>query len=131
MKYLKRTLILFVIAFAFSAFNAKAQVVAIQNVTIKSFKGIWTSSKTYEKTTTVEQRVKKTSCWDNVTGDGRVILGRGNANSAGIVSDWVEVPYSFNYMGSRSKTIAFWSLQLQSNKSLLTTATFYGVWSTD
>ena len=113
-----------------STHRVDAVVVAIQNITIKSFKGIWTSSNTYEKKTTSEQRIQKTTCYDNLTGDGRVILGRGNANSANITSSWVEVPYSLKSMGSKSQNIAYWSLQLQSNKNLPTTATFYGVWST-
>lgn len=128
MKYLKATLAVFVCAMTFAAFGASAQTYNITGITIPAFKGSWISSQVDKSSTSVQQ-VKKTSCTDNLTGDGRVIIGRTYAmlSPAGY-SSWIEVPYSYSNWGSENNGVNSYKLWLQSNKNLPTTATFSGSW---
>lgn len=132
MKYLKIAFALFVVTFVFSLVNVKAQVVSLAGITIPSFKGTYMSSqrtKNYDNL----QYIKKTSCIDDVSGDGRVIDARTHGMLAGMNdSAWVEAKPNTNVsFGSNSETIGIWKLYLQSRKSLITTATFSGQWTID
>ena len=132
MKYLKTTLVLFIATFVFAIVNVKAQVIGIVGITIPSFKGTYMSSqrdKSYDNL----QYIKKASCRDDFSGDGRVIDARAHGLLAGMKdSPWVEAKSNQKVsFGANSKTIGLWRLYLQSRKSLPTTATFSGEWTID
>ncbi|MDO5002746.1 MAG: hypothetical protein Q4E39_00760 [bacterium] len=129
MKYLKYTMALFVCAFALTSIGVSASQYTISNITIPAIKGTWISPQK-DKSTSSIQRVKKTRCTDNVSGDGRVIIGRTYSMLAPSgFSSWIEVPYSYNNWGSENSYMGSFKLNLQSNKNLPTAATFSGVWS--
>ncbi len=132
MKYLKSTLVLFIATFVFALVNVKAQVVSVAGITIPAFKGTYMSS---QRTKSVDnlQYIKKTSCIDDLSGDGRVVDARTHGMLAGMTdSPWVEAkPNTKVSFGTNSETIGIWKLYLQSRKSLPTTATFSGQWTID
>lgn len=134
MKYLKITLTVFLIAFLFSAVSVTASyVVNITNVKIPAFKGNYISGQK-EKSDTGLQYIKKTKCTDDLTGDGLVILARTMGMLSGTYSetDFVEaLPNTDVSLGVKSKTVQGYKLILQSNKKLVTTATFSGKWTLD
>ena len=130
MKYLKVTLALFVATFLFAVINAKAQVVTFSDITIPAFKGIY-QSKQQDKYGNNLQYIKKTKCTDDWSGDGRVILSKlngllaGNDDTAWVVAE----PNKNVSFGSKSKTMGAWKLWLESNKNLMSTASFWGTWT--
>lgn len=132
MKYLKTTLVLFIATFVFALVNVEARVVHIAGITIPVFKGTYMSSQ-QNKSVDNLQYIKKISCIDNLSGDGRAIDARAHGMLAGMTdSPWVEAkPNQKVSFGANSKTIGIWKLYLQSRKSLPTTATFSGEWTID
>lgn len=134
MKYLKITLGVFVIAMVLSVTGVQAQVVKLVDITIP------TLSKTYikkaAKTGFNTQYIKKTKCNDDVSGDGRAILAglhetTGNGHPDGDPA-WVTATLNNKIsFGVRSQNAGSWNLYLKSNKSLLTTASFWGEWTVD
>lgn len=130
MKYLKVTSVFFIVAFIFALVNVKAQVITVAGVTIPIFKGTYMSS---QRTKSIDnlQYIKKVSCRDDFSGDGRVIDARVHGMLAGMGdSSWVEAKSNTKVsFGSKSETIGIWKLYLQSRKSLPTTATFSGEWT--
>lgn len=128
MKYIKYSVVLFVCALVLSAFGVDAQSVAI-NATIPWFSNSVLVKDHVDKEEIGIQQVKKTSCTDNVSGDGRVILAETYSyfDPAG-VSGWIEVPYSYNNWGDKNSFTGQFRLMLKSNKSLPTTASFSGSW---
>lgn len=135
MKYLKITMSLFAVALVFSIFNAQAQVVYLEDITIPIFSGVVTA-KSAAKTGFNTQYIKKTKCTDDISGDGRVInaglhltTGNGNPNND---PSWVEAKPNQNVaFNSKSTQAGGWELYLASNKSLVTTASFWGQWTVD
>jgi hypothetical protein len=129
MKYLKSTLILFMATFIFAAYNVSAQTVTLNDVTILSFRGTTLASKSFKSGQNV-QKIRKTSCTDDLSGDGRVVLAGLHATTAGANDpSWVTVGYSNTSFNNNSKSMGSWNLNLQSNKNLPTTASFWGVWT--
>lgn len=132
MKYLKATLALFIVTFMFAVMNANAntQKVTLTDITIPILKGTYVSSQE-DKEFTNTQYIKKTKCKDDVSGDGRVILARVKAMFSNVDgSEWVEAKPKKNIaFDDESKKIGGWKLWLQSNKNLLTTASFWGEWT--
>lgn len=128
MKYIKYSVLLSACAFILSSFGVNAKSLSI-NVTIPWFSGSVLAADYIDKDSSGIQQVKKTSCTDNVSGDGRVILAQTYSyyNPAG-TSSWIEVPYSYNNWGSENSFIGQFRLMLKSNKSLPTTASFSGTW---
>ena len=133
MKYLKGSLAIFAIAFVFSVINVNAkQTLTLKDITIPIFSGTYLSTQANKDIDNL-QYIKKTSCVDNLSGDGRVILAKADGMLTGMKdSAWVEAKPNTNVsFGSNSKTIGLWRVDLKSNKSLPTTATFNGVWTID
>lgn len=130
MKYLKITVTIFVLTTIFAIYNANAAVLGLANIKIPAFSAIYTSSE-HAKDTNNQQYIKKIDCTDNISGDGRVILARTYSPYAGVgYSSWIETPKGSNATwGSQNTTIAGYKIQLKSNKSLPTAATFYGTWN--
>lgn len=134
MKYLKVTVSLFVVALVLSMTGVQAQVVQLIDITIPTLSGNY--MKKAEKFGFNTQYIKKTKCTDDFSGDGRAILAglhqtTGNGNLDGDPA-WVtateNVKVSFD---AKSKNAGSWNLYLKSNKSLLTTASFWGEWTVD
>lgn len=130
MKYLKGTLLVLAVAFLCKGFGVSALTYKIQNITIPSFSGVWYSP-SREKWETNYQYVKKTSCSDNLTGDGRAISGKLHGQYSGMEdTSYVSLPLNSNVnMGYWSQQQGAWKLYLRSDKSLVTTATLSGVWT--
>lgn len=130
MKYLKVTFLAFVVAFGFSVVNANARTLVLQDVTIPSFSGIYSTNE-HVKGNENLQYIQKTGCTDDLTGDGRVILSKVHGTLTGMNdSNWVEAKPNQNISyGSNSRTVGNWKVYLKSNKSLATTASFWGVWT--
>lgn len=135
MKYLKITIALFALTFIFAGTSANAEVIYnIQSITIPAYKINWKSPQQSKYNTWVEQTAKKTHCTDDITLDGRVILGRAMQMLTGgyTTTDWLELPPQQEVgLGEKSKQVGGYKLYLQSNKWLMTTATFSGVWVID
>lgn len=135
MKYLKITVILFALTCVFASYNVSAgNVYNINNITIPALKGIWTSSQQVKYDSSVIQTATKISCTDDWSSDGRVILARAMQMLSGgyTTTDWLELPPKQAVsLGTESKKIGNYKLLLQSNKSLLSTATFTGTWVID
>ncbi len=128
MKYLKYTVALFIFALMLSTLGVNAKQYNIDNITIPVFSGIWNSGQK-EKETFGPQQIKKISCTDSLTGDGRVILARTYSYYDPVgYSSWIEVPYSYASWGASNQNAGAYRLELKSNKSLPTTAKFNGVW---
>lgn len=134
MKYLKCSILIFVVALICSSFGVGAsQIYHYANITIPRFKGTWVSPE-HIKQTSSYQYAKKTGCVDDVSGDGRVIIGKTykKTGSGPANSSWKEVTYSGVNWGTENNYIYdTYSLWLQSNKSLATTASFTGSWTVD
>ncbi len=132
MKYLKITLSVFIATFIFAVYNAAAQTLTLINVTIPALKGTYMTSQ-QDKYNTNTQYIEKTECTDDLTGDGRAIIAKVHGMFAGMVdSSWVNTPKNQNVsFGSNSQSIGGWKLYLQSNKNLITTASFWGIWTID
>ena len=130
MKYWKITLTAFIATFIFAVYNANAQTLSLVDITIPSFKGTYMTSQ-QDKWDTNTQYIKKTECTDDLSGDGRAILAKVHGMFAGMSdSSWVTATKNQNVsFGSNSQTIGGWKLYLQSNKNLITTASFWGVWT--
>ncbi|MBO5138095.1 MAG: hypothetical protein J6B89_00435 [Bacilli bacterium] len=130
MKYLKITMTIFVLTTVFAIYNANAATVGLANIKIPTFSTIYMSTE-HQKDTENQQYIKKIDCTDNLSGDGRVILARTYSPYAGVgYSSWIEAPKGSNATwGNENKTVAGYKIQLKSNKSLPTAATFYGTWT--
>lgn len=128
MKYLRGTLLLLVVTTAVAVWNVEAGSLNFQNIKIPAFKNNYISAQV-KKTTTQAQSIKKTSCKDDWSGDGRVITARTrNMYGGDNYSEWIEVPYSYNTWGSSNREISYYTVHLQSDKWLASTATFNGTW---
>ena len=129
MKYLKWSFLGFVVVCVFVGINANAHPISYGGITIPAFKGNYISGQ-QEKYTLGHHRFTKLNCTDNVSGDGRVVLGRilqltGN----GEPSSWEVVPPNEWYVYNNYNTgMGIYKLNLQSNKWLPTAATFWGQW---
>jgi len=134
MKYLKVSLLLFLISIILFTTGGNAKTISIYEITIPTFSKVWSSS-VHTKETFSEQSVKKIKCTDNVSGDGRVIMGATSSTDSylgsGEISSWIEVGYSYTSWGSEHSSPADYRLKLYSKKSLITTATFTGTWKLD
>lgn len=130
MKYLKITMIIFILATIFSLYNASAAVINFADITIPVFSGRYMSSER-QKDNNNQQYMKKIDCTDDISGDGRAIIARTYSPYSNIgYSSWIELPKNSNVTwGNENKTISGYKLQLQSQKSLPTTASFYGTWT--
>lgn len=125
MKYLKITLALFVGSLCLSLSGVQAtQYIQLSNVDIPWFKGIFTSKQVDKGDWTYNQKVKKISAVDKLSGDGRAIEGRIIGLLAGMNSTgWQELPQGKNIdFGEDTKVQGGWKLQLRSIKSLATEA---------
>lgn len=132
MKYIKYSVLLFVCAVLLSSVGVNAQSVSI-NVTIPWFSNSVLAADHVDKDESGPvQQVKKISCVDNVSGDGRVILAQTYSyyDPAG-ASSWIEVPYSYANWGTQNNFAGQFRLMLKSNKSLPTTASFSGTWKVE
>lgn len=135
MKYIKITLFIFLFSFAFGVVNANANsatVIELQKINIPMLSGIWTKDTEVQKYRQSIQEIKKTECYDNYSGDGRVIEAQTyKMYDSGNYSGWIEVPYSYVNWGTNNNQPSWYKIQLKSKKSFLTTATFFGIWSLD
>lgn len=135
MKYLKITMALLMASVVLTVVNTQAQAVQLTDVTIPAFSGT-TIAKKAGKNGFNTQYIKKTKCTDDLSGDGRVIKAglhetTGNANP-NYDPAWViaspNTNVAFDY---RSQETGSWNLYLASQKSLITTASFWGTWTID
>lgn len=128
MKYLKYSVLLFVCALVLSVFGVNAKNVAV-NVTIPIFSQSILAKDHVNKEESGIQQIKKESCVDNVSGDGRVVLAQTYSYYDPVgPSGWIEVPYSYANWGNKNSSTGQFRLILKSNKSLPTTASFSGTW---
>ncbi len=128
MKYIKYSVLLFVCALVLSVFGVNAKNVAV-NVTIPIFSQSILAKDHISKEESGIQQIKKESCVDNVSGDGRVVLAQTYSYYDPVGSSgWIEVPYSYANWGNKNSWIGQFRLTLKSNKSLPTTASFSGTW---
>lgn len=128
MKYIKYSILLFVCAVVLSAFGVNAKNVAV-NVTIPIFSQSILAKDHISKDEYGIQQIKKESCVDNVSGDGRVVLAQTYSYYDPVgPSGWIEVPYSYANWGNKNSSTGQFRLILKSNKSLPTTASFSGTW---
>lgn len=128
MKYIKYSVLLFVCALVLSVFGVNAKNVAV-NVTIPIFSQSILAKDHISKEESGIQQIKKESCVDNVSGDGRVVLTQTYSYYDPVGSSgWIEVPYSYANWGNKNSWIGQFRLTLKSNKSLPTTASFSGTW---
>lgn len=129
MKYIKGTLAVFVVSLVFSAFSVDALRVVFNDITIPTWSGIYTSA---EKTKEGNDRqyITKENAIDSLTGDGREIKARTYRTTGGSnYSTWITAPKGQKVTwGDINTSPNFYKLQLKSNKSLPTTAGFWGVW---
>ena len=129
MKYLKGTMIAFVVGLILSS-SANALSLTFSNITIPAFKGTYTSDERVKSNTTNEQTLHTINATDRISGDGRAINARVKGMLSGMsTTSWKSAPkgkvISF---GSSSREIGSWKLQLQSNKNLPTKAGYWGTW---
>ncbi|MDD3341768.1 MAG: hypothetical protein PHN72_06250 [Bacilli bacterium] len=134
MKYLKVTLGLFAVALCVSLFNVQAQVKKMVDITIPIFSREY-MTKGY-KSTYSYQYIKKTKCQDDVSGDGRTIIAglhetTGSANPNYDPARVIAAPNQDVQFDNNSKRMGSWNLYLNSQKSLPTTASFWGTWTID
>ena len=128
MKYLKYSVLLFVCALVLSVFGVNAKNVAV-NVTIPIFSQSILAKDHVNKEESGIQQIKKESCVENVSGDGRVVLAQTYSYYDPVRSSgWIEVPYSYVNWGSENSWTGQFRLMLKSKKSLPTTASFSGTW---
>lgn len=110
--------------------GVNAFVVDLRDITIPIFSREWISGIATKQNWSV-QSVMKTRCTDDVSGDGRSILARTYAMYGGAnYSPWIKVPQgSYANWGNNNADLRDYRLNLMSEKSLITTASFYGVWN--
>lgn len=125
MKYLKITMTLFVITLFVSLVGVNATTYfTINDITVPAFSANWTSKQGNKGDDGNQQKIKKISCVDNVSGDGRALSGRvlilfGSGGSTGYKS----IPQGTNVaFGSSTVEMGAYKIQIRSDKSLLTTA---------
>lgn len=77
MKYLKTTIAIFVVAICLSmtGINASTYFV-IQGIKVPILSNSWMSKEAQKGDDGQEQKIKKVSCTDDISGDGRVLLGQ-------------------------------------------------------
>lgn len=126
MKYLKVTLLAFIVALCLCLSGVNAtQYLKIRGIKVKSFQAAWISEQIDKDFDGNNQKVKKISCNDDVSGDGRAIMGNiksmfGNGASTG----YKDLPQGTNVnFGSGTSEAGGYKLLIKSTKSLLTTAT--------
>lgn len=125
MKYFKITLLAFVAALCLCLVGVNAtQYVKIRNIKIKLFQGVWWSEQIDKGYDGNHQKVKKISCTDDLSGDGRAILGNiksmlGNGGATG----YRDLPQGTNVdFGNGTTEAGGYKLSLKSNKWLASTA---------
>lgn len=127
MKYLKITMTLFAITLCLSLVGVNATTYfTIQNITIPSMSTNWTSQQADKGPDGVyQQKVKKISCVDDLSGDGRALSGRILfLFGSGGYTDYKPLPQGTNVsFGSSTVEMGAYKLQVKSDKKLLTTAT--------
>lgn len=127
MKYFKITVTLFIISLCLTLVGVDArEYTQLINIKIPTWGNTFTSS-TVDKDNDWEytQKVKKTAISDDLTGDGRAVLGqiRGVLTGMG-KTDWKNLPLGQNIdFGEGTEVEGPWVLSLKSDKSLPTTAT--------
>lgn len=133
MKYLKYSLGIFAFAITLSTLGVNADTVNIVNVKIPILSRAYTNAQIKETNST--QYIKKTSCTDDLTGDGRVIIAAvknySHLNTQYENSTPVEASPNTNVAMPKSNKSGNVTLFLQSKKNLPTTATFNGIWTID
>ena len=124
MKFLKITVTLFIIVLCLSLSGVNATTYfTIQGITIPAMSANWTSQQVDKGHDANEQKVKKISCKDNVSGDGRAISGRIlYLFSGGGYTEYKTLPQDVNVsFGNNTISMGAYKLQIKSNKKLLTT----------
>lgn len=128
MKYLKITMAAFAIALCLSLVGVNATAYyTIRGIKIPAFSVAWTSEQVDKGfDDEYQQRVKKISCTDNLSGDGRAISGNifGLLSNNSISTGYKSLPDGKNIsFGTATIAPGAWKLQLKSDKWLATTAT--------
>ncbi len=132
MKYLKRTILLFIMTLVLSSIgvNAKTYAITQLHIPIKSAPAF---SEAVEKDTfSTYQMLQKDTCTDNLTHDERAIngyimaltAGPGNSSARSLPKGKQIVFTDYSQAAGTYRSV------YMSNKSLYTAATYWGVWST-
>lgn len=128
MKYLKITMVLFVIMLCLGTIGVNAtQYTQLIDITIPVFSGVFVSKQVDKGNDFLyTQKVKKTAIQDDLSGDGRAVKGsiRGYYSGTFEPTGWIDLPLnSIVDFGEGTISQGAWQLQLQSTKWLPTTAT--------
>lgn len=128
MKYLKITMVLFVMALCLGTIGVDAtQYTQLTDVKISAFGGVFVSKQVDKGDDNFyTQKVKKTAARDDLSGDGRAIEGSIRGYFAGHFepTGWQNLPLnSIVDFGDTTRTHGAYQLQLKSTKWLPTTAT--------
>ncbi|MCM1370969.1 MAG: hypothetical protein NC181_03665 [Clostridium sp.] len=132
MKYLKGTLVAFVATFIFSLVYVSAgNTLTFIDITIPGFQGTYTSEQR-DKTDNINmQYIEKYDAIDDLSGDNRAVNARVRGMLAGMQnSSWVATVADTKVaLGDNSKTLGSWKMELKANKWLVSSASFWGMWT--
>lgn len=131
MKYLKISIFVFLGSIALAVSGINAMVLAVDGLVLPIMQGYAVYGDA-AKDNNGYHRVKKIDCFDDLSGDGRVVVGRiQSLTSSGGVSSEHELPKNEWYQFEEFQNSGSFNLQVRSKKFLITTASFYGTWQLD
>lgn len=124
MKYIRRTVYLFLFALIFSMTNVKGlSSVFLNDTTIPPFQLIFYSKQREKQTHRVQEIIKLNST------SNRVVVAKNLGMGAGMTSsDWIETKTTLRSFGSQSVTIGPWKVLLKTKYTQFTNTYFNGTW---
>lgn len=131
MKYLKRTVLLFIAVLTLTSFGVSAKTVVVSNITIPILgRAVGSGEVIKENGLGGRHALQKTGCKDNISGDERAIKGHiVRLTDSSVVSEDKELPKNqIIVFSSYTNSDGTFKSVYSSKKSFPTTATYNGVW---